>query len=444
MARPFKMTKIRWALAIIIWLILISCPFMVVNSKQQQIPAVRLDKTTRADITSYVSGPSTIKPRVNVDISANIMGKVTRIYVKEGQPVKKGDKLLELEQTQYLAGRDEAGAAYRSALRNLELMEAKWSTAQDVFKRKQELYNQKLISPEQYDLAKTQYQAERTEYLIARDNVTRARAALTQAKDSLSKTIYTAPLDGVVTAVNVEVGEFTVVGTTNTPGTVICTVADLAAMEATTDIDETDVVHVRLGQPANVTVDAFPEKIFRGEVVEIASHAKENLLTTATTEKASADFEVKVIVRGDTVDLKPGMNATTDIETAAAKNVVAIPIQALVTRSREQVEAWKKGQDKGKATPTVAKTSAGPTEYVKGVFILVKEKPLLAKAKFVEVRTGVSGDQYIEITKGLRPGDEIIAGPYKILRNLSDGDVIRVDTGRPGAKEAGDEGEEKK
>lgn len=440
MKRQIRMTKVRWALVVIIWLILVSCPLLVTNSKRQQIPAVRVDTVTSADITSYVSGPATVDPRVSVDISANIMGKVTEIFVEEGERVAKGDILLELEQTQYRATRDEAGAAYRSAVRRLELTATKWKTAQEVFDRKQELYNKQLISREQYDLARTQFEAERTEHELARDNVVRARAFLVQAKDSLDKTIYTSPLDGVVTALNVEEGEFTVVGTLNTPGTVMVTVADLAAMQVVADVDETDVVNVELGQPSSVTIDAFPDEIYRGEVIEIASSAKESIFAT-TDEKTSADFEVTVLLGGDTAPLRPGMTATADVVTAEAKGVTAIPIQALVTRTREKATEWEEARVGKSGDAKKPKEKAKPqsdlfrTDYVKGVFVLDDEKPFVKRARFVRVEAGIMGDRYVEIKKGLKGGETIIIGPYKTLRSLNDGDLIRLEKKEPTEEE---------
>jgi HlyD family secretion protein len=443
MKRQLRMTKVRWAIVIIIWLLLISCPLMITNSKRGKIPAVRVDNATTTDITSYVSGPATVEPRISVDVSANIMGKVASIYVTEGQPVAKGDLLLELEQTQYRAGRDDAGAAYRSAVSSLDLAETKWKTAKEVFDRKQGLYDKNLISREQYDIAKTQFEAERTEYELARDYVTRARAGLVQARDSLSKTVYVAPLDGVVTALNVEEGEFTVVGTLNTPGTVMLTVADLAAMQVVADIDETDVVNVKLGQMSHVTVDAFPDAVFRGEVIEIASSAKESLYA-ATDEKTSADFEVKVLLGGDTAALRPGMTATADVITAEVKGATAIPIQALVTRTSETVAAWEEARKesdgpktpKGKdAKEPAEKADRLRTDYVKGVFIFEDVKPLVKRARFVPVEVGIMGDRYVQIKKGLKGDEEIITGPYKTLRNLNDGDLVQLEKGKGGEEE---------
>jgi len=442
MKRQLRMTKVRWAIVIVIWLILVSCPMTVINSKRGQVPAVRVDTVTTTDITAYVSGPATVEPRVSVDVSANIMGKVTTIFVKEGQPVARGDILLELEQTQYRAGRDEAVAAYRSAVSTVELTETKWKTAKEVFDRKQGLYDKNLISREQYDLAKTQFQAERTEYELARDNVARARAAVVQARDSLSKTIYASPLDGVVTALNVEEGEFTVVGTLNTPGTVMLTVADLAAMQVVADVDETDVVNVKLEQPSRVTVDAFPDTVFRGEVIEIASSAKESLYAVSE-EKTSADFEVKVLLGGDTSALRPGMTATADVITAEVKNATAIPIQALVTRTRETVAAWEEDRKteggpktrKGKDEKKAAEADRLRAEYVKGVFVFEDEKPLVKRARFVPVEVGIMGDRYVEIKKGLTGDENIIVGPYKTLRNLNDGDLVGLEKGKADEEE---------
>jgi HlyD family secretion protein len=440
MKRQLRMTKVRWALVIVIWLILVSCPLLITNSKRRQVPPVRVDSAAKADITAYVSGPATVEPRVNVEISANLMGKVTKIFVKEGQRVAKGDLLLELEQTQYRASRDEATAAYRSAVRSLELAETKWETARDVFARKQELYNKGLTAREQYDLAKTQFEAERTEYELARDYVVQARAALVQATDSLDKTVYTSPLDGVVTALNVEEGEFTVVGTLNTPGTVMLTVADLAAMQAVADVDETDVVGVKLGQPSSVTIDAFPDNIYRGEVIEIASSAKESPFATAE-EKTSADFEVKVLLGGDTSALRPGMTATADIITSEAKGVTAIPIQALVTRTRETVKEWEEARAGKSPGPGRRPEKAAPqsdlfrADYVKGVFVLEDEKPFVKRARFVKLEAGIMGDRYVEIKKGLSGNETIITGPYKTLRALNDGDLVRPETGKAAEEE---------
>jgi len=420
---PKKRRKL-W-IAIIIGVVILACvAFGVIQKMRAGVPEFRTEEVVKGDITEVVSGPGEVDPRVSVDISANIMGRVSKIYVEEGQNVSKGDVLLELEQTEYAAGRDQAWAAYRSAQNNLELAEIRWSAARDAFERKKELYDEGLISREAYDTAVTAYEMERTQYEVAKNELIRARAALVQAKDVLDKTIYASPIDGVVTALNVEEGEFTVVGTLNTPGTVMLTVSDLAYIEVEAEIDETDVVSVELGQPAKVTVDAFPDKIFKGKVVEIGSSAIADDLITADTG-TSADFKVRVLLENATAGLKPGMTATVDVVTGTAKNVLAVPISAIVTRDRETVEEWKNdGKKKSGEKGDGAKKIRGDVfrkDDVEGVFVVNR-----GRARFVEVETGLSGEQYIELVKGPEPGAEVITGPYQPLRALSDGDRVRI------------------
>jgi HlyD family secretion protein len=425
---PKKRRKL-W-IAVIIGAVVLACIIVSIIQKMRgSIPEFRSEEVVKGDITEVVSGPGEVDPRVSVDISANIMGRVSKIYVEEGQKVSEGDILLELEQTEYAAGRDQAWAAYRSAQNNLELAEIRWSAAKDAFERKKELYDQGLISREAYDTAVTAYEIERTQYEVAKNDLIRTRAALVQAKDTLDKTIYASPINGVVTALNVEEGEFTVVGTLNTPGTVMLTVSDLAYIEVEAEIDETDVVSVKMDQPAKITVDAFPDRIFKGKVVEIGSSAIDDGLSVLDTG-TSADFKVRVLLEEDTAELKPGMTATVDIVTGTAKDVLAVPISAIVTRDRDTVEEWKKNEKNGKKDkekgnkPKKIKSDVFRKDDVEGVFVVDG-----GRARFVEVETGLSGEQYMELVKGPKPGAEVITGPYQPLRTLKDGDRIRITKG---------------
>ena len=422
---PKKRRKL-W-IAIIVGVVILACvTFSVIKNMRAGIPEFRTEEVVKGDITEVVSGPGEVDPRVSVDISANIMGRVSKIYVEEGQNVSEGDILLELEQTEYAAGRDQAWAAYRSAQNNLELAKIRWSAAKDAFERKKELYDQDLISREAYDTAVTAYEIDRTQYEVAKNDLIRARAALVQAKDVLDKTIYASPINGVVTALNIEEGEFTVVGTLNTPGTVMLTVSDLAYIEVEAEIDETDVVSVELGQPAKITVDAFPDKIFKGKVVEIGSSAIEDDLLSIDAG-TSADFKVRVLLENATAGLKPGMTATLDVVTGTAKDVLAVPISAIVTRDRETVERWKKDGKKGKKdskkgnAPKKIQGDVFRKDDVEGVFVVDG-----GRALFVQVETGLSGEQYMELIKGPEPGAEVITGPYQPLRTLKDGDRVRI------------------
>ncbi len=411
----------------VVFVILLIVALVAIGNYQKQFQPVRTEEVTTGDITSTVSGPGKVDPRISVDISANIMGKVDKIYVKEGDSVKAGDIILELEQTEYRAGSTAAYAGYRSAQSNLESAEVTWRAAKEAFARKEQLYNEGLISDEAYDLAKSEYEAARAQYEIARNQLLSSSADMTRAKDALDKTIYASPIDGVVTALNVEEGEFTVVGTLNTPGTVMATVADLAAMEVEADINETDIVNVKLGQVSKITVDAYPDRIFKGKVVEIASSATIDAYSVADAETA-ADFKVRVLIESEASGLKPGMSATVDVITDEVKDVIAVPIQAIVTRDRETVEEWaeENGKDDKKKkneknNPKKVSGDVFKRDDIEGVFIVDGKK-----VKFVEVKTGISGEQYIEVQEGVKPGTEIVVGPYRTLRELSDGDKIKV------------------
>ncbi len=410
-------------IAAVAFVVLLIVALSIVGNYQKQFQPVRTEDVTTGDITSTVSGPGKVDPRISVDISANIMGKVDKIYVKEGDSVKAGDIILELEQTEYRAGSTEAYAGYRTSQSNLELAEVSWRAAKEAFARKQQLYDEGLISDEAYDFAQTEYENARAQYELAKNSLLASRAGMSRAKDMLDKTVYASPIDGVVTALNVEEGEFTVVGTLNTPGTVMATVADLAAMEVEADINETDIVNVKMGQISKVTVDAYPDRIFKGKVVEIASSATIDAYSIADTETA-ADFKIRVLIESEAAGLKPGMSATVDVVTNEVKDVIAVPIQAIVTRDRETVEEWadKNGKKKGeKDNPKKISGDVFKRDDIEGVFVVDGKK-----VKFVEVKTGISGEQYIEVKDGVKPGTEIVVGPYRTLRELSDGDKIKV------------------
>ncbi|MCP4230527.1 MAG: efflux RND transporter periplasmic adaptor subunit [bacterium] len=426
MAKKKRKIKARYIIigvvALVIVLIVAS---IVVGNYQKQFQPVRSEEVATGNITSTVSGPGKVDPRISVDISANIMGKVDKIYVEEGDSVKAGDIILELEQTEYRAGSTSAYAGYRSAQSSLESAEVSWRAAKEAFARKQQLYDEELISDEAYDFAQSEYEKSRAQYEMARNQLLASRADMTRAYDALDKTVYAAPIDGVITALNIEEGEFTVVGTLNTPGTVMATVADLAAMEVEADINETDIVDVELGQISKITVDAYPDRIFKGKVVEIASSATTDAYSISDAETA-ADFKIRVLIESEAAGLKPGMSATVDVVTDEVKEVVAVPIQAIATRDRETVEEWKekngnKKKSNGKNKPKKISGNVFERDDVEGVFVVEGKK-----VKFVEVKTGISGEQYIEVTEGVKPGTEIVVGPYRTLRELSDGDKIKV------------------
>jgi HlyD family secretion protein len=265
-------------------------------------------------------------------------------------------------------------------------------------------------------------------------HVSQARANLTRVADVLQKATYSAPYDGVITNLPVREGESVVIGIQNALGSTLMTLADMSVITAEVKVDETDIVNVHLGQPAEVTIDAIPKKIFHGTVSEIGDNAIVRSTGVATSQQATAseeakDFKVVVTVNDPPVDLRPGLSTTAKITTAARGNVLAIPIQALAIRSKQQLEQEKAapGSVHAAAPPKEpASKSKDLKEDVQGVFVIRNKK-----AEFVSVTTGITGTSDIEVIDGLKEGDEVVTGSYKILRTLRSGSSVKVDNSAP-------------
>jgi HlyD family secretion protein len=407
-----KLRKRTWILIGIGIIILIIVLSNLLNPNKNA-KFVTLDSVKQGNIIQTVSGPGIVKAKDQVEISAYVLSKVVEVPVVEGQDVKKGDLLVRLDDTKYREEVIRERAMVASAQAALEIAERQLSEGKDSFDRQKALYEDRLISKAEFDRALTTYRSLETAYSQAISNLTQARSMLTAAEDDLSKTRYTSPIDGIVTKVNVEVGEIVVTGTMNTPGTVMVVVSNMGVMEVDAEIDETDVVKVTLGEKAQIELDAFPGKIFNGEVVEIAKMPISGVTTSTTTtsstsgtSQVSADYDVTVTLEGATPDIFPGMNSTVDIITSTAENVLFIPIQAIVKRTPEGKIQEGKMQKR--------------QNYVDGVFLLEGKKVV-----FRQVETGISDDQYIEIKSGLKKGENVITGPYKLLRTLKAGDKVK-------------------
>jgi len=272
----------------------------------------------------------------------------------------------------------------------------------------------------------------------AERHITQNRATLTRASDVLQKTTYQAPFDGMITNLPVREGETVVIGIQNSPGSTLMTIADMSVITAEVKVDETDIVNVNMGQPAEVTIDAIPKKVFHGVVTEIGNNAIVRSTGVATAQQTSTsqeakDFKVVVTVQDPPEDLRPGLSATAKITTATRKNALTIPIQALTVRRRSDLE--QKNADQG-AVQAAAPQKEAPKdkkdEELQGVFVIRNKK-----AEFVPVETGVTGTTDIEVLKGLKEGDQIITGSYKVLRTLRPGASIKVDNSAPKKQEEG-------
>jgi len=391
---------------------------------------VRTTKVERKDLVQLVTANGTIQAKTKVELSANIMGQITKLNVEEGDHVRQGDLLLVIDQARY-------AAAVNGARSSLQALEAELVRAQEAAaqaKRDQERADQQfadgILPTADRERARSTYDQAVASARRAERQVEQAGADLVSAQDSLEKTEIRAPMDGIVTARNIEQGEVVVTGTMNNPGTVLMTISDMSAVEAVLEVDQTDVPQLRIGQKASIRIDAFPDEAFPGEVSEIGSSPIRG--TSALGGAATGtDYEVKVALLKHPERIRPGLTVTTDITTATRDKVLTVPVGALVLR---QPGAKPTAAVKGAPTPVptpskVAATGSRPKD-IEGVYVVVAKK-----AEFRPVTTGIKGEMDVEVASGLAEGDEVVVGPFKALRDLKPGAQVVVDNAeRAGAE----------
>ncbi len=401
----FKKRKKLWIVLILLFLGAVSAAFFV-SSNRSKITEVQTDKVKTQRLVSRVTASGKIEPKRKVDISASIPGKIVRLAVEEGDVVRKDDFLLQIDPTPYQAEVSNAQASLSGARSELDSAIASLKQAEQTFKRKARMWDEKsgLISEDEYDRSKTENEVEQARVSSARHQVSQAQARLERAQDDLNKTHVISPMSGVVVRKAVEEGEVAVIGTMNNPGTVLLTVADLSVMEAELEVDETDIGLLDLGQKATVTVDAFPGKKFYGEVTEIGNSP----IVKGTGSQEATDFKVTVTLVSPGVHLRPGLTADGEITTAVREKCATVPIQALVIRDLSEKNPALKSKPKEEREK-------------EGVFLMNQ-----GKAAFREVKTGIMGDMDIEILHGLKGGEEIVTGSYQTLRELKDGDSVKL------------------
>ena len=425
-----------------------------VQQSRKGVVTVQTGKAIRQDLTSVVTASGEIKPKVYVNIGANAFGKITRLYVKEGDRVTQGQMLATLENVQSAAdvSATEAGlnvsktdfiaaqAAVNTATADQKQAEAEFERAKLDYDRAEALYQSQLIAKSEYDTKKAGYGTATAQLGQAKAKLAQAKAQmdssnrrisqneanLRHAADVLSKTEYRAPFDGVITNLPVREGETVVIGIQNAPGSTLMTIADISVITAEVKVDETDIVNVKLGQSAEVSIDAIPKQRFKGVVTEIGNNAilRSTGVSTAQTTSSSQeakDFKVVVTIQDPPANLLPGLSTTARIQTASRTNALAIPIQALTIRQRSELAPEKKSKEA--VVEAAALTKGDPKEELQGVFVLKNKR----EAVFVPVTTGISGTTDIEVVNGLKEGDEIVTGSYKVLRTLRNGANVKVD-----------------
>jgi HlyD family secretion protein len=426
---------------------------VMVYKQQSGYTKVLTAKLARQDLSTIVSGTGQIKPKTYVNLGATAMGRITHLYVKEGDHVKKGQLVATVENVAQEASVRGQEATIAAARTDIQSYVAAEKTAEANVQHSQADLEQKKLDWDRAQglykagiMAKQDFDAKKAAYDLAVATLAQTDASLHQAKantasqhahlrtqeatlrsnqNSLELTKAIAPFDGIVTNQPVREGETVVEGIQNTEGSTFMTIADMSVITAEVKVDETDIVNVKLGQPADVTVDAIPGKVFKGHVTLVGDQALLRSTGIATSQSTSGTEEAKdfkVIVTLDTPsdELRPGLSTTAKITTAHKTDVLALPIQALtmytpVVDSKGKVEA-------------ASTASAATNQSKQGVFVLHKDDHSKLRAKFVPVTTGITGATDIEVLSGLQPGDEVVTGPYKTLRGLKDGALLKRDT----------------
>jgi HlyD family secretion protein len=431
-----------------------------VYQSHKNVVVVQSGKVQRGDLTAMVSASGEIRPKTYVNIGANAFGKITHLYVKEGDKVKQGQLLAQLENVQPEADVDAMQASLAAAKTDAVAAEAGLNTSEaDLnraksdadrseldWTRAQGLYKAALIAKSEFDNQKATHQAAVAGLAQAQARVAQAKAQkdsadrrvgqaaanLTHAADVLKKTTYQAPFDGIITSLPVREGESVVMGIQNSPGSVLMTLADMSVITAEVQVDETDIINVELGQPVEVTIDALPKRTFKGVVTQIGDNAVVRSTGVSTSQQTTAsqeakDFKVVVTLQNPPEDLRPGLSATAKITTATRASVLTIPIQALTVRKEEDLQPKT---EKGSVQAASPQKAVAGKEEIQGVFVLRNHK-----AEFVPVETGIAGTTDIEVLKGVKEGDEIVTGSYKILRTLRPGSSVKVDNSAPKTEE---------
>lgn len=411
-------------------------------SNRENVETVQTKVVKRADIISEVSGSGRVEPKTAVNIISEVNAEIINLPVKEGDFVTEGQVLVQLDTVQLRSDMESALFSFQETKARVEGARVLLEQYKDEYDRQQGLWEKKLTSEQEYRNAKYAYQRQESEYDAWIQQMNSAESRLNKAKDNLSKTTIKSPMDGIVTLVDAEKGEIAQAQTSFTQGKTLMVVSDLSAFEIEVEIDETDIKNLELNQTAKVEIDAFPDTVFAGKVVEIGN--------TATTSgygsnDQSTNFKVKVALTELHPKIRPGMSSTVDIVTSEHIDAVAVPIQAVVMRkfTPDSLAAFRAGMTaEDEVKPEHTSESSGSVAYaaddeeppkdagsvdedekidVKGVFVNRD-----GVAKFIEIETGIADQQYYEVLSGLEPETEVITGSFQTLRTIADGDKIEV------------------
>jgi HlyD family secretion protein len=376
--------------------------------QRKQTVTVQTQKAEQRDLSARVSASGKIETTRKVDVSASISGKVVHLAVREGQQVEKGQLLLQIDPTPTQTTVAQLQASVRSAKASLTLAEANLRLAQAEYERQNALFDRGLVAEDVVQRARSNYEVETARNQAAREDIARLEASLRNAQHDLTKVNVIADIAGVVTKLNIEEGENAFVGTFNNPGTVLMTISDLGHIEAWVEVDETDVVSLRIGQAAEIVVDAYPDTVFHGVIDRIGNSP----LTTTSggTDRQAVNFEVVIVLTDTIPNVRPGLSCVADVITGTRTGVLSIPIQALTVR-----EPKENAPSSGESKNDNANTARRRNRAYEGVFIVEQDRAI-----FRHVETGLTGEQHFEVLAGLKAGDEVVIGPFETVRTMKD------------------------
>jgi HlyD family secretion protein len=402
------------------------------NKKKNAGTEVRMEQVSRRDLVSAVTASGKIEPQTSVDISADITGRIIRIAVEEGDVVRKGQFLIQIDPAQYQAAVSRAEGVVSSSQATLLQVRANRDQAERAWKRADQLsrLGPNLIAPQQAEEARTALEVAEATYKATRAQLDQSRASLQEAKDNLSKTRLVSPIAGRVVRLAVEEGEVAVPGTFSRETGLLLTIADLSVILAKVQVDETDVVRLADSDSVEVTIDAYPDSTFVGRVTRVSNSAKlTNTQTASGSNDRAVDFDVEIRLDDPPGDIRPDLSCTARVITDTRESALSIPIIALTVRDHERVP-----NENNPALDTMSRRRPGEREE-EGVFLVQN-----GIATFRPVKVGIAGDEYFEVLDGLRGGETIVAGTYQAIRDLKDGDKVREaeDTTkqRPSAQQA--------
>lgn len=391
---------------------------------------VKIEKVQRRDLVASVTANGQVQAHTKVDLSPDITGRVVRLAVKDGDQVTRGQFLLQIDPAQYQAAVERAAAGVASNRAQLEQANANLAQAQRAYDRTAELKrrNPTLVSNEQMDQLRTAVEVNRALVEASRHGVDQAAAGLRDAQSSLSKTTIVAPMTGKITRLNIHQGETATPGTFSKDIGTLLTISDMSTLETKVKVDETDVSHIQVGDSAAVQLDAMPDSVFVGRVTEISNSSLKQAATGNATDQA-VDYEVTVQLLNPPPQTRPDFSATAKIITATRHDVPTVPIIALTVREETPVG----GGDEPAAQGKPARKKVGERD-VEGVFLV---DPRTSKVSFRPVTVGITGEKYFEVRSGVKPGDAIVAGTYKAIKELKDGTTVRSAPQTPPGKNGG-------